>query len=430
MSANAALPATPLPPLSADPAVWGLTATQFLGAFNDNLFKQLILLLALKMADRDLQPVAMAIFSIPFLLLSGVAGFLSDRHSKRTIIVASKVAEIGVMSLGLVAFLCFGQFGFAGLLAVLALMATQSTFFGPGKYGILPEMLRATDLPRANGIILMTTFLAIIFGTAAAGYLSDWSLEAAASNGPSAARLWVASACCIAIAIVGTATSLLIRKVPPSQAGLPFERSAWAMTQETRAVLSGDRPLVVALAASCVFWLLAGVTQQVVNSLGSKQLELTDSETSLLVAAIGVGIALGAVVAGRLSQGTANFRVMRLGAWGLVACLGLLALPGPRHGHLWGYHGSFPLLVLLGLAAGLFAIPLQVFLQTRPPEGQKGRVIAVMNQANFAAILLSAAVYLLFDTIVIWFDWQRSTMFALAAVLVLPVAVWYRGARE
>ena len=418
------------PPLLADTAFWGITSTQFLGAFNDNLFKQLILLLALKVADRDLQPLAMAIFALPFLVLSGFAGFLSDRFSKRAVIVASKVAEIGVMSLGLAAFLLFGWFGFAGLLVVLLLMGIQSTFFGPGKYGILPEMLRPDDLPRANGIVLMTTFLAIIFGTATAGSLSDWSVQIGTELEISTTRLWAASACCIAIAVAGTATSLLIRRVPASSPGLRFERSALTITRDTRALLLGDRPLITALAASCMFWLLAGVTQQAVNSLGIVQLELSAGKTSLLVASIGVGIAAGAMVAGRLSKGSANFRVMRRGAWGLVFSLAVLALPGPHNGHLWGFSRSLPLLFFLGMAAGIFAIPLQVFVQSRPPDGHKGRVIAVMNQANFAAILLSAGVYFLFDRLVVWLEWSRSSMFGFASLLVLPIAIFYRGENE
>jgi acyl-[acyl-carrier-protein]-phospholipid O-acyltransferase/long-chain-fatty-acid--[acyl-carrier-protein] ligase len=75
----------------------------------------------------------------------------------------------------------------------------------------------------------------------------------------------------------------------------------------------------------------------------------------------------------------------------------------------------------------MFAIPLQVFLQTRPPNGQKGRMIAVMNQANFAAILLSAGLYWLFDRIVIWLDWNRSPIFAMTALVMLPIALFYRG---
>src|SRR5688572_25714153 len=121
------------PPLLANRSFLGITATQFLGAFNDNLFKQLILLLAVPVASssftQDRQAVATIVFALPFILFSGYAGFLSDRYSKRRVIVLSKVAEIVVMLLGLFAFAGFATFGDTGLLVVLFLMALQSTFF-------------------------------------------------------------------------------------------------------------------------------------------------------------------------------------------------------------------------------------------------------------------------------------------------------------
>jgi acyl-[acyl-carrier-protein]-phospholipid O-acyltransferase/long-chain-fatty-acid--[acyl-carrier-protein] ligase len=95
-----------------------------------------------------------------------------------------------------------------------------------------------------------------------------------------------------------------------------------------------------------------------------------------------------------------------------------------------GYWGSLPTLVLLGTFAGMFAIPIQVFLQARPPDGQKGRMIAVMNQANFAAILLAAPVYLVFDQTVNVLGWPRSPIFAFTALLMLPVALFYRPQDE
>lgn len=422
-----------------------MTVTQFLGAFNDNLFKQLMLLLALTIATVDRQPIAMFVFSAPFLLFSGYAGFLADRFSKRHIIVLSKVAEIVVMGLGLVAFLYFEWWGFAGLLVVLFLMGTQSAFFGPSKYGIMPEMLRTEDLPRANGVILMTTFLAIIFGTAAAGVLSDHLVgpvsaqtasdalavvpelaEASGGAAITAHRLWVASLVCIGIAIVGTITSLWVRRVPAAVPDLRFTPSAVTIPPETRHMLRQDRPLLGALLASSVFWMVAGVAQQAVNSLGKTQLQLSDFKTSVLAACIGVGIAIGAVLAGRLSRGTANFRVMQWGGWGLVGILCVVALPGPFRGHLLGFSGSLIAMIVLGMFAGMYAIPLQVFMQSRPPEGQKGRMIAVMNQANFAAIFLSSGVYWLFDRIVELTGVNRSPIFALTALVMLPVLLLYR----
>ena len=424
-------------PLFRDRSFWGITATQFLGAFNDNVFKQLMLLLAIPVGaaaaqKADEQGLATMIFSLPFVLFSGYAGFLSDRYSKRRVIVLCKLAEIGIMLLGMLAFLSFGTTGYGGLLVVLFLMGTHSAFFGPGKYGILPELFRESDLPRANGMILMTTFLAIILGTASAGLLGGLLHDAEGQRHPE--RLWIGSLFCISIAVLGACTSLLIRPIPPAVPKLRFRPSALAIPPETRGLLVADRPLLAALLVSCMFWLVSGVAMQSVNSLGMTQLALGERRTSLMTAVIGLGIAGGAVLAGRLSRGKTDFRLVTWGGLGMAAGMLLMAISLPAGGggyrHLLGYAGSFPVLIGLGMAAGMFAIPVQVFIQTRPPEDQKGRMIAVMNLTNFIAILLSGAIYMAFDRLIEAAGWPRSVLFAFNALLILPVALCYRGPKE
>ncbi|MDA1053143.1 MAG: MFS transporter [Planctomycetota bacterium] len=421
----------PSVPLLSDRSFIGMTATQFLGAFNDNLFKQLMLLLAIPVGaaaslEQDQQAVATIVFALPFILFSGYAGFLSDRYSKRRVIVLSKVAEIVVMLLGLFAFASFATVGYQGLLVVLFLMGMQSAFFGPGKYGILPEMLPKEQLPRANGIILMTTFLAIIFGTAAAGFLGDNFIDEMAAPEWRAIGLWKGSLICVVIAVAGTLTSLWIRRLGPAKPKLTLELDSLVIPAATRRLLAVDRPLLLALFASCVFWLVAGIAIQAVNSLGLVQLGLDKFQTSVLTASIGLGISIGAVIAGRLSHGRAEFRIVRVGLWGLVLFLGILSLSHADGTHGLGFQGSIVFLPLLGVAAGFFAIPVQVFIQDRPPKDQKGRMIAVMNFVNFIAILLSGVLYGLFDRIVQWQGWPRSAIFAMMAAIVLPLAILYR----
>ena len=417
-------------PLLKNHSFLGMTATQFLGAFNDNLFKQLMLLLAIPVAasslTEDRQAVATIVFALPFILFSGYAGYLSDRYSKRRVIVLSKVAEIAVMLLGLFAFISYATFGYTGLLVVLFLMGLQSAFFGPGKYGILPEMLPKDQLPRANGIILMTTFLAIIFGTATAGFLGNNFIDDTVAPEFRAVNLWKGSLICVGIAIVGTLTSILIRRLSPAKPNLKLDFGSLIIPTVTRRLLASDRPLLLALCASCVFWLVSGIAIQAVNSLGLVQLGLDKFQTSLLTASIGLGISVGAVVAGRLSHGRTEFRIVRIGMWGLVAFLGLLSISHSGGTHWLGYHGSLVGLPLLGVAAGFFAIPVQVFIQDRPPKDQKGRMIAVMNFVNFIAILFSGVLYGLFDQIVQRQGWPRSSIFAMMAAIVLPLAVLYR----
>ena len=165
--------------LAADPSFWGTTATQFFGAFNDNIFKQLLLLIAVGVAAQskvktDAQGIAMVVFALPFVLFAGPTGYFADKLSKTHVIVFSKLMEIVAMALGVAAFYWYDEVGMTGLFLVLAFMGFQSTVFAPAKYGILPELFHARDLPKVNGVFLMTTFLAIILGQILAGVLSDW----------------------------------------------------------------------------------------------------------------------------------------------------------------------------------------------------------------------------------------------------------------
>jgi acyl-[acyl-carrier-protein]-phospholipid O-acyltransferase/long-chain-fatty-acid--[acyl-carrier-protein] ligase len=410
-----------------------MTATQFLGAFNDNLFKQLVLLLAVAggvgaaggvPAGKDQQSLALAVFSIPFLLFSSFAGFLSERNSKRTVIVLCKVAEIGIVLLGMAAFAMWNLTGMTGLLLVLFLMGTHSAFFGPGKYGILPELFSRRHLPQANGIILMTTFLAIIFGTALAGYLKDLL---------GGERLWMASAVCLLIAVAGTLTSLLVRPVPAADPELRLTWSAFLIPREMRDLLARDRQLLLAILVNSTFWLIGGLVHPTVNAVGETQFVIGSTWTSILAACMGLGIAIGSILAIWLSRGKVNFKLVKAGAWLIVGTLVCLAIPragapagpGPQF-NLLGLYGTLIVLVLLGVFAGLFAVPLQVFLQTRPPDSLKGRTIATNNLANWVAIVGSAGVYGVFALIVESLEWQRTTVFAFTALIMLPVALFYR----
>jgi MFS family permease len=439
------MPLDHLPQLNRDSSFWGMAATQFLGAFNDNLFKQLVLLLSIAAAGAadasDRQGLAMFVFALPFLTFTGYAGYLADRFSKRMIVVACKVAEIGVMALGAVAFAMFASDGkIWPLYTVLFLMGAHSAFFGPAKYGILPEMLRGTDLPRANGFLLMSTFLAIIFGTVIAGFLLAHFGQ----------QLWVASLCCMSIAVAGMVTALLVRRVPAANPQLKFELAAITVPHDMQALLRQDRPLLAALLVSSVFWLLAGMVPPAVNALGELELQIGPAWTSVLTGAIGIGIAIGCAIGGLVSGGVVDFRLVRVGSFGMLVCLALLAIPaggdvskliGPDKtlAHLprvaesaqWlGFAGSLPILLALGMFTGFFAVPLQVFMQCRPPDDKKGRMIAVMNQANWIGVLISAGLYQALAMLLEKLHWPRSLMFLFIASLVLPVAIFYHPKNE
>lgn len=439
--------------------------TQFFGAFNDNLFKQLVLLICVDyfaVVHTDYQPYAQLMFALPFVLFSGFAGFLSDRISKVRIVVAMKIAEIGVMAAGFFALhATTGRIEW--LLAVVFLMGTHSAFFGPPKYGILPELFRERDLPQVNGMIQMTTFLSIILGMALGSFIKEWFND----------RLWVGSAVCIGIAVVGTLTSLVIRSTPIAHPGLRFERSALFLSSETWHMLKADRPLFLVLVISSLFWFLGGVVQQAVNAFGRLQMQYGDGRTGLLAVCMAIGIMVGCIWAGAASRGKFRTGFVQLGAWGIVACFCGLAAMGSTAGvalqssapaeesstnqakSASGESGSDQpsataavhtqeslsemlrptdmfevicrlLLAGVGLFAGFFYVPLAVVMQVRPPADKKGRMIGAMNLANWICILIAAGFYLVVIGRCQASHLRVSWIFAMSAVVMLPVALFYR----
>jgi acyl-[acyl-carrier-protein]-phospholipid O-acyltransferase/long-chain-fatty-acid--[acyl-carrier-protein] ligase len=417
-----------------DRSFWGMFWTQFLGAFNDNLYKQMVLLLALPVAtgaagmdqaESDLQGWATFVFALPFVLFSGWTGYLSDRFSKTPIIVGSKIAEIVIMLLACVAFLAYGKLGMAGTWTVLFLMAMQSTFFGPGKYGILPELFDSKDLPRANGLMLMGTFLAVIFGVVFAGQLFD-SLVTEVDGKRQIGKLWIGSLVCTGIAVLGTLTSLVVRRAPVAQPNLKWSwDSAW-LSHSMRKLLLSDRGLLMALIASCVFWMVSAMAMPTINRLGTESLKLNKAQTGILVGMIAIGIMLGGPLGGWLCRRLSSRSIVTAGLWGIVTCLALLSLWKAGGAPLWSSAANHGILIALGITAAIYSIPIQVYMQDRPPMALKGRMVATMNQANFLGMLLAGPLYQLFESISHAMQWPIQSVFGMIGLLVLPLALFYR----
>lgn len=431
-------------PLLADPSFWGMNATQFLGAMNDNVYKFALLFIFVAVPwgeneagqprEIDLQGLAIFVFSVPFILFSGFAGYLSDRLAKRKIVVACKLIEIAVMTVGALLFWRFSSTGYeyvtlAAMLVTLFAMGMHSTFFGPSKYGILPELLRKQDLPSANSVIVTFTFLAIILGAVVAGFFKEHF----------GAQLWIVGLVTIGIAFVGTLTSLLLRSPPASDPELKFRWDTLGIPREMRDLCRRDPELYKALAASTAFWFVASLAQPTIVALGKRQLYLEEGANSLLQAMISLGIVVGALLAGWLSRGRFEPRLMRVGLGGLLVCVLLLAAPkfslfaaDPADGqvnHLLGYAGSLAALGFVGVCTGMFAVPLTTLLQSRPPLGFRGRTIATQNLLNWIGITVAAAFYQGFSFLIDRLGFPPSFQFAICGVIVLGILLLYHPAR-
>ena len=352
------------------PFLW----TQFLGAFNDNLFKMVVSLVAVRMATgepgRDLSIVS-AVFILPFILFSGYAGQLADVYSKRTVLVVTKSLEIVATALGLIAFL-IGHLHLT--YAVLFLFALQATFFSPAKYGILPEMLPDRDLSRANGILEMSTFVAIVVGVAAGGAMFDVWQD----------RLWLIGIIVMAIALIGTAVSFRIPRVRASAPGARIDFNPWREIGLGLKRLRGDRVLSLTVAGISYFWFLGALLQLVIILFGTQVMHLNDRWVGVLTAFAAIGIGAGSMAAGRLSGDKVELGLAPIGSIGM----GVFAIALAHSG------GSFALaalnLTLVGFFGGLFAVPLNALLQQRSGDREKGRLMATNNFLNMIGILVAS----------------------------------------
>ncbi|MBI5561426.1 MAG: MFS transporter [Deltaproteobacteria bacterium] len=361
--------------------------TQFLGAFNDNVFKIVISMFAVNMAGGEggSRYVSMvgAVFILPFCLFSGYAGWLADVHSKRTVLITTKSIEVFAVIIGLFAFWS-GSIQF--MLATLFLMALHSTFFSPAKYGILPEMLPEAELSRANGILEMSTFLAIILGTASG------TLMFAAWKG----QLGAIGFFLIAVAAIGFITSFGIPRVERSGADKAFRLNPWSEIGHGILRLRDDRLLLLTVAAISYFWFMAALLQMDILLLAKEVMLVGDFWVGILITFLALGIGVGSITAGRLSGDKVEPGLVPLGAVGMGVFAALMSFSTASY-----WLTTFAL-VMIGFFGRFFMVPLNALLQQRSSGTEKGRMIATTNFVGTVSILLaSVALWVLRDVLVI-----------------------------
>ena len=358
----------------------GLLLAQFFGAFNDNAWKLIVALLAiraararigvpgaaLEAATQTQATLAFVVFTLPLVLVSLPAGVLADRLSKRSILVAMKALEVALMAAGTLA-LWLDSSGVLLPLAILGMMGAQSALFSPAKYGILPEILPHDRLTAGNALLESSTFLAIIAGSAAGG----WLLQAA---GP---RTWIGGLFLTALGVAGWLASLAVPRVAPalSEGGLGSSLlGAWTAVR-------ADRVLWLAVLGSAFFWAIASLLGQDVLVYIKTVLQVSDARSGIPLAVFGLGVGAGSLLAARLSATRVEYGLIPLGAVGLAAftlCLGVVAP---------GFAGTLLLMALLGIASGLLVVPLNALIQWRAPDDRRGAVIALSNVLVFSGVL-------------------------------------------
>jgi acyl-[acyl-carrier-protein]-phospholipid O-acyltransferase/long-chain-fatty-acid--[acyl-carrier-protein] ligase len=359
---------------------WSLIVTQFQGAFSDNVLKNLVIFVAIfgtamTSAEKNRFGESIgALFSLPFILFSMAGGFLADRFSKRSVMLGVKVFELAIMSLVLVGLWTLNK---PMLLACVFLMGTHSAFFGPSKYGSLPELLPEGKLSWGNGLLELGTFMAIILGTVTAAVLAQKLGH----------QQWVSGLVLIALAVLGFATCFGITRIPAADPAKKFRVNFPAEVWRQLRAMRGDRPLWLAVIGNTYFNFLGALLLLNLFFYGSDVLGVDETHIGFLNVALALGIGIGSVAAGYLSGGKIEYGLVPLGALGLSIFSALLALPGLSTGR------ALVLLALLGLSGGFFIVPIAALLQHKPSRETKGEVQATANLLSFVGVFLASGAH-------------------------------------
>jgi hypothetical protein len=369
--------------------------TQFLGAFNDNLYKNaMMILLAFQGASITTMKSDLVIqlsgglFILPFFLFSATAGQVADKMDKAKLARFVKLLEIGIMTIGGLGFYYKNLFL---LMGALTLMGVHSTIFGPVKYAILPQHLKQEELVGGNGMVEMGTNVAILLGTMLGGILI------ARQGGAN-----VVAAVAITIAVMGYLTSRAIPPAPPSEEGAAMKINWEPFTETARNLkfTKKNRTVFLSILGISWFWAFGLVFLSQFPNLTKDVLHADESVVSLLLTLFSVGVGIGSLLCERLSGhkveiGLVPFGAIGLTVFGVDSYFAMAHLPAHSVQDVWAFiaDGSHLRLIidlcLIGMFGGFYIVPLYALIQIRSEPAHRSRIIAGNNILNALFMVLS-----------------------------------------
>ena len=409
-----------------------LFVTQFLGAFNDNLFKFALTLILVysglisEDATDLLVNIAAGLLILPFFLFSATAGALADTCEKSRLIRFVKLGEIAVAVFAVAALYLQNV---TALLAVVFLLGVQSTFFGPLKFAILPQHLHNTELVGGNAMVEMGTLVAILLGTIAGGIIGGASAGAGAGGAGGVSA--VLAALVVAVAVSGYLASLGIPRAPPALG----EPVSWNPVTETWRLmrLAGEKEAVFqSVLGVSWFWLIGSIYLAQIANMTRLHLAGGSGVVTLILAFFTISIAVGSLLCERLSGRRVEIGLVPLGAAGISVfgvdafwAIGQIEGEGLRSAaeFLRG-EGTPRLLVdlgLMGMFAGMFVVPLHANIQARTPDDRRARVIAANNVLN-ALFMVGGSGFAVFW--LVYLDRSIPSLFLIVAIANAFVAAY------
>jgi len=353
-----------------------------LGVFNDNFFKQAALVLFVAAGRTDMQGYALTVFTLPFILFSAPAGWCADRFMKSHVVIAAKWMELMAMLCGAVG-ICSGYSPL--IFAMLFIMGFQATLFSPAMNGSLPDLYPERFVTHANGILRMLVTVAILGGVAVAGMMLDY--QEPSLMGIELGRLMVAGTV-VVVALIGVVVSYGVPKRPAANPAAKFPWNGPIHTLQELWNTRKDPLLATTIFTNIFVWLIGSLGILIINPLGIQQFHLSKTLTSYLIVSQLVGLAAGGVISSRIVPIARWYKVV----WPLCLGMSLMMLMMPVVPYLPVALHSYALYLitfLLGCFGGGILIPMESFLQIRPPVARKGSILSAVNFIVFIGILSS-----------------------------------------
>ena len=403
--------------------------TQFFGALNDNVYKQALLLVITygwinqQAADvSTLNNLAALLFILPYFIFSATAGQIADKFERSQLIRGIKVLEIVIMLIGSAGFL-LGNLWL--LLLALFMMGTHSTFFGPIKYAILPEILKPNELMSGNALFQSGTSIAILIGMILGGAV----ISVSQGN-----LIWI-SLTVVIIAILGYLSSRFILKQQVSSPELKIDWNFFRTSFQTLKYAKSLPLLFMILLGNSWYWFYGATYLTQIPQLTQQNLHASENVVSLLLTFFSVGIGVGSLLCRRIGGSEVNIKMVPIGAIGLTLFAFYLALSLAfvpertgammnvadmfNHGAIY-YHVMLAV-TLLGISGGFYIVPLYAMMQAYSPRSHRARVVAANNILN-AVFMVSSAIFSIIILSVLKID--IKILFSITAVLSAGFTLW------
>ena len=365
-----------------------MAATYCLGVYNDQFYKQAAALIAVSTGQKELQGLALILLSLPFVIFSAYAGWFADRLPKRDIVVFAKLFELLAMIVGAYGIVTLNWYC---IMAMVFMMGLQSTIFSPALNGSIPELYPEKYVMQANSYLKLVTTVALLLGMSLAGVALDahWFFSSEKSG------YFLVGIVAVAVAVIGVIASLGTVRIdtPKTTKRFPIE-GPWSSVLDMFQFKKDDM-LFKALLCSMFLYGVSSTVIIAINDLG-EMLSLSKTQTSYLIAALMLGIPLGAIIANKLSEKYCWHKYILKAAF----VMGMLLISSgiiidPTQNGSEQMNVIILLFLLIGAAGGIFLIPVTSFIQTRPAAHEKGRAIATQNFIDFIGVIIGGALYYL-----------------------------------